>query len=367
MRILFLAVLLSIATIRAGFAEEISQLAKIYTAMEQAYVKKVDIGQFATLTLKSLHTLDKRLQVADDGKRLSLYANGRVVKVVYKPEDTNDIKAWEEVSNEIIKAAAKYSEDLERRDFETLDRLMADALPKFDSASSYYSTFASSKKDEKKYYNPYAERLIDNVLYIKIGAFNKYSKENVLRTLGENKNFSGLILDLRGNQGGLLSEAVAISGLFLDEGSIVTYTIGRAEDMNKYYVAEGGDILAEKPIIILVDGQTASSAEVMAAALHEQGRATVVGTQTYGKGSVQKMVLLENDSTMALTAAYFYTPMERKIDKIGVLPDVCMSGRRENDVPERIISQEETACPQEERADFDIDIEVAQALLNKNK
>ena len=109
MRILFLAILLSIATIRAGFAEEMSQLAKIYTAMEQAYVEKVDIGQFATLMLKSLHTLDKRLQVADDGKRLSLYANGRVVKVVYKPEDTNDIKAWEMVSNETIKASAKYS------------------------------------------------------------------------------------------------------------------------------------------------------------------------------------------------------------------------------------------------------------------
>ena len=365
MRILFLVVLLSITTIRAGFAEEMSQLAKIYTAMEQAYVEKVDISQFATLMLKSLHTLDKRLQVADDGKRLSLYANGRVVKVVYKPEAANDIKAWEEVSNEIIKAAAKYSEDLERRDFETLDRLMADALPKFDSASSYYSTFAPKK--EKKYYNPYSDRLINNVLYIRLGAFNKYTKENVLKTLAENKDFSGLILDLRGNQGGLLSEAVAISGLFLDEGSIVTYTVGRNEDMNKYYVAEGGDILAEKPIIILVDGQTASSAEVMAAALHEQGRATVVGTQTYGKGSVQKMVLLENDSTMALTAAYFYTPMERKIDKIGVLPDVCMSGRRENDIPERIISQKEAACPQEERADFDIDIEVAQALLNKNK
>ena len=174
-------------------------------------------------------------------------------------------------------------------------------------------------------------------------------------------------MDLRGNQGGLLSEAVAISGLFLDEGSIVTYTVGRNEDMNKYYVAEGGDVLAEKPIIILVDGQTASSAEVMAAALHEQGRATVVGTQTYGKGSVQKMVLLENDSTMALTAAYFYTPMERRIEKIGVLPDICTFGKEENDDPEHIISQKEADCPQEKRADFDIDIEVALALINKNK
>lgn len=365
MRILFLAVLLSIATIRASFAEEMSQLAKIYTAMEQAYVEKVDIGQFAILMLKSLHTLDKRLQVGDDDKRLTLYANGKIIKIIYKPEDSNDIKAWEKVSNEIIKAAAKYSEELERRDFETLDRLMVDALPKFDKSSSYYSTFAPKK--EKKYYNPYSDRQINNVLYIRLGAFNKYTKESVLKSLKENKNISGVILDLRGNQGGLLSSAIEVSGLFLDEGSVVTYTIGRGKDMNKYYVAEGGDVLAEKPIVILVDGQTASSAEVMAAALHEQGRATVVGTQSYGKGSVQKMVLLDNESTMALTAAYFYTPMERKLDGIGVLPDICMSGKEENDAPERIISRRFKDCPAENREDYELDIEVAEAILNKNK
>lgn len=367
MRRLFLAFLLSVMTIRMASADTKMQLSNIYTAIDQAYVEPIEINKFAILLLKSLNSLDKKLQLADDNKRLTLYANGRIIKTVSKPEDADDIMAWAEVSDSIIKAAATVSPEFEHRDFETVDRLMTDALPKFDQASNYYSSFAPEKKDRRKYYNPYVERMINNVLYIRLEAFNKYTKENILRTLENNKDFSGVILDLRGNQGGLLTEAIEVSGLFMDKGNVVTYTLGRGEGTNKYYVADGGDILEEKPLVVLIDAETASSAEVMAAALQEQGRAKLVGTRSYGKGSVQKMVLLENESSMTITAAYFYAPAGKKIDKDGVLPDVCMFEQDETASVKRIISQSFTDCPREKRADFDIDIEVALALLNKNK
>ena len=117
---------------------------------------------------------------------------------------------------------------------------------------------------------------------------------------------------------------------------------------------------------MLIDGQTASSAEVMAAALREQGRAVLAGTRSYGKGTVQKLIPLENDSSMALTDAYFYTPSEQKIDRVGILPDVCLSGREENDSLERIVSRRFDDCPPENRQNAEIDVETARLLLNKN-
>lgn len=208
--------------------------------------------------------------------------------------------------------------------------------------------------------------MIDGVLYIRLGAFNKYTGENIRRTLSENPDCTSVILDLRGNPGGLLSEAVEVSGLFLDRGSVIAYTRGRSGDSDKYYVADGGDILNGRPLVVLIDGQTASSAEVMAAALREQGRAVLAGTRSYGKGTVQKLIPLENDSSMALTDAYFYTPSEQKIDRVGILPDVCLSGREENDSPERIVSRRFDDCPPENRQNAEIDVETARLLLNKN-
>ena len=208
--------------------------------------------------------------------------------------------------------------------------------------------------------------MIDGVLYIRLGAFNKYTGENIRRTLSENPDCTSVILDLRGNPGGLLSEAVEVSGLFLDRGSVIAYIRGRSGDSDKYYVADGGDILNGRPLVVLIDGQTASSAEVMAAALREQGRAVLAGTRSYGKGTVQKLISLENDSSMALTDAYFYTPSEQKIDRVGILPDVCLSGREENDSPERIVSRRFDDCPPENRQNAEIDVETARLLLNKN-
>lgn len=366
MKKLLLTFLFVVLAVPQTSADEAARLSRVYAAVARDYVEPVEVGRFAVLTLKSLNALDKRIQVADDGRRLTLYASGRVVKVAPKPDDGGDIAAWTRLTQDFIREACRFSPSLERRDFEIVDRLLADALPKFDRSSVYYNGFAPEKKSRGGLSRAYADRMIDGVLYIRLGAFNKYTGENIRRTLSENPDCTSVILDLRGNPGGLLSEAVEVSGLFLDRGSVIAYTRGRSGDSDKYYVADGGDILNSRPLVVLIDGQTASSAEVMAAALREQGRAVLAGTRSYGKGTVQKLIPLENDSSIALTDAYFYTPSEQKIDRVGILPDVCLSGREENDSPERIVSRRFDDCPPENRQNAEIDVETARLLLNKN-
>ena len=366
MKKLLLMFVFVLGTVRGALADDVAHLTKVYAAVVNDYVEPVEIERFAVLTLKSLNALDKRIQVADSGNHLTLYASGRVVKIVPKPDDREDVGSWARLTRDLIREAYRFAPALERRDFEIVDRLLADALPKFDRSSVYYNGFAFEKKKRGGLAKTYADRMVDSILYVRLGAFNKYTGENIRRTLSENSNYTGVILDLRGNPGGLLSEAVEISGLFLDKGSVIAYTRGRSDDSKKYYVADGGDILNGKPLVVLIDGQTASSAEVMAAALREQGRATLVGTRSYGKGTVQKLIPLENDSSMALTDAYFYTPSEQKIDRAGILPDVCLSGYEENDSPERIVSRRFDDCPAENRQNTDIDVETARLLLSKN-
>lgn len=179
---------------------------------------------------------------------------------------------------------------------------------------------------------------------MRLGAINKYTGENVSRSLTEHSGVKGLIIDLRGNPGGMLQEAVRVAGLFID-GGIVASSKGRSPDSTEYYNAPAGDVLDNKPIVVLIDGQTASSAEVLAAALQEQSRAVVVGTGSYGKGTVQKLIKLSNNSRLALTNGIIYTPSGNKLAGIGVLPDICTSGEPETRDAEKLLPTAVEAMP----------------------
>jgi carboxyl-terminal processing protease len=137
----------------------------------------------------------------------------------------------------------------------------------------------------------------------------------------------GLILDLRGNPGGLLDQAVSLSDLFLKKGEIVA-TRGRHPHTLQNYSATqtdvpGGDILSGLPLLVLIDGKTASAAEIVAAALQADGRAVVVGTTSYGKGTVQTVVAMPNGGEMTLTWSRFFTPSGYALHGLGVMPTVC--------------------------------------------
>jgi carboxyl-terminal processing protease len=141
---------------------------------------------------------------------------------------------------------------------------------------------------------------------------------------------SGLIIDLRDNPGGLLNQSVAVSNLFLTEGRVVS-THGRHPDSHQYFEASGEDITNGKPIVVLVDGNSASAAEIVAAALQDNRRAVVVGCNTYGKGTVQTVLPLPNQGEITLTWVRFHAPSGYTLHHLGVLPSICTSTYRSAD------------------------------------
>ena len=137
------------------------------------------------------------------------------------------------------------------------------------------------------------------------------------------RNVNGFILDLRNNPGGLLSAAVSVSDLFLNEGEIVS-TRGRTDSDMDRFTASKGDLAEGLPLIVLINGGSASASEIVAGALQDHSRAILVGTKTFGKGSVQTVVPLVGDVAMRLTTARYFTPSGRSIQAMGVSPDIIV-------------------------------------------
>jgi len=166
--------------------------------------------------------------------------------------------------------------------------------------------------------------------YLAINNFSNHTLHEVALQVAALKNdyrkpLNGLVIDLRDNPGGTLQSAVAVADLFLQSGTIVT-TKGRYYDANQAYYAKRGDILKGVPIVVLINENSASAAEILAAALKDNKRAKVVGNQSYGKGSVQSLIPLGNGNTaLKLTTAKYFTPAGISIEGVGVTPDVAIA------------------------------------------
>ncbi len=133
----------------------------------------------------------------------------------------------------------------------------------------------------------------------------------------------GFVLDLRNNPGGLLTQAIKVSDAFLEKGEIVS-TRGRDVQDSERYNAVAGDLADGKPVVVLINGGSASASEIVAGALQDHRRAIVVGTKSFGKGSVQTVMPLRSDGAMRLTTARYYTPSGRSIQALGVSPDIVV-------------------------------------------
>lgn len=163
--------------------------------------------------------------------------------------------------------------------------------------------------------------------YVRITTFNEQVEELLptafkeLREKNGNKDLDGLVLDLRNNPGGLLNQAIFVSDEFLDQGEIVS-TRGRISSQNQVTHAQKGDVMKGKPIVVLVNGGSASASEIVAGALQDHKRAIVMGTKSFGKGSVQTVINLPGGAGMRLTTALYYTPSGRSIQAKGIEPDI---------------------------------------------
>jgi len=160
--------------------------------------------------------------------------------------------------------------------------------------------------------------------YIRLTSFNENSSNQIkdkIKEFKKNKKVENYILDLRNNPGGLLSQAIKISDFFLSNGEIVS-TKSRKKTENQKWFAKKGDILNGKTIIVLINYGSASAAEIVAGSLKDHKRAILIGENTYGKGSVQSIIPLENDGAIRLTVSKYYLPSGKSISEIGVTPDI---------------------------------------------
>ena len=165
---------------------------------------------------------------------------------------------------------------------------------------------------------------------LRVTTFNDQTYPNLesgiakqVEELGGMENVNGFILDLRNNPGGLLTQAIKVSDAFLDAGEIVS-TRGRDPQDGDRHNATAGDLAEGKPVVVLINGGSASASEIVAGALQDHRRAIVVGTQSFGKGSVQTVMPLRGDGAMRLTTARYYTPSGRSIQALGVSPDIVV-------------------------------------------
>jgi len=172
--------------------------------------------------------------------------------------------------------------------------------------------------------------LEDGYGYVRVSHFQTKTPSDMIKaieTMQIEGPLNGLVLDLRNNPGGVLSAAVGISDAFLNDGLIV-YTDGREEDSRLRYTASRGDMLDGAPIVVLVNGGSASASEIVAGAMQDHGRGVVMGSKTFGKGSVQTIQNLPNGGAVKLTTARYYTPSGRSIQAQGIEPDIVTGNLR---------------------------------------
>ena len=191
---------------------------------------------------------------------------------------------------------------------------------------------------------------------LRVTTFNRQTSPNLasgikeqIEEAGGMDKVNGFILDLRNNPGGLLTEAIAVSDAFLQSGEIVS-TRGRNPEDGERYNATAGDLTGGKPIVVLINGGSASASEIVAGALQDHRRAIVVGTKSFGKGSVQTVMPLRGEGAMRLTTARYYTPSGRSIQALGVSPDIVVEQPRRK--PDAETEEEQTKFDARTEADL---------------
>ena len=221
-----------------------------------------------------------------------------------------------------------------------------------------------------------SEMLESGYGYLRVSQFQSRTGEqvnNAIQRMQRDGALQGLVLDLRNNPGGILQAAVAVADAFLEEG-LVVYTEGRLEDTQMRFSANSATVAPDVPLVVLINGGSASAAEIVAGALQDQRRAVIMGTESFGKGSVQQIMPLGNGEGLKLTTALYYTPNGRSIQAMGIEPDVrVVRGRlevtenshqlREADLEGHLRSQGEPRAVSEEMAErLREDYQLAEAL-----
>jgi carboxyl-terminal processing protease len=291
----------------------------------------------------------KEMQVETTGKfgglGIEISLRDGVLTVVSPIDDTPAFKVGIKPGDKIIKI----------EDESTLDMTLQDAVSRLRGETGspvkitiFRKTFKTPKeftivRDIIKVRSVVSKLYQDDIGYIKIRNFSKNTSSDLDKALEElrGKGITKLILDVRNNPGGLLNQAVEVTDRFLNKENLIVYTKGRSEDQNMRFTSHDKVAGVAYPLIILVNGGSASASEIVAGALQDLNRAIILGTQTFGKGSVQTIIPLSDGSALRLTTARYYTPSGRVIQENGIEPDIIVEMKPRNEIEKKNGKKEE--------------------------
>jgi carboxyl-terminal processing protease len=350
--------------------EEIQRYVSVYRAIKDAYVDPITDRNLMRAALRGLladldpHSAYLEKAAADDfnqqatgsyvgiGVELEMRA-GRGLTVVAPLDGSPAAKAGIRSGDVIIAIDGK---PIIATDVDTA----SDALRGLPGTAVKVTLLREGDKAPREISLVRADIRIDSVesrmlepgyAYLRISSFQTGTGAATLKAIAEllqksGGHLSGLVLDLRSNPGGLLDSAVATADAMLDDGVVVS-TRGRLANSNVVYRAKAGDALAGAPIVVLIDGGTASAAEVLAGALHDRKRALLMGSRSFGKGSIQSVVSLPNGDAVKLTTGRYFTPSGESIQAHGIVPDIALHSQsnhslREQDLPGHLRGGEES-------------------------
>ena len=337
---------------------------KLYQNTKDTYVGDVKIQDLATAALKGLNNIDKNLSIGSGVQSITLYYKGKVVYNVAKP-DNDDASKWGEITQRLVDKAIEKSAKASENDFKIFDA-MASELPRIlDEDSKFFENIDEAGGIAVKNKRVFGAKQEDNILIIRIVAFNKQTINEIIKITEENNMAEAIVFDLRGCLGGMSSEAILAADLFLDSG-IITSIQGKDKSEEVYYTAKEDNIWKNKPVFILVDENTASAGEIFVSALKEQGIAKVIGTVTKGKGSMQKLIPLETGSVLAITNSFFKTPANNEIHHHGIVPDICTFELSDNQNVDDLLKRKYKDCYKQNREDMLLEYKIVSKLLKKD-
>ena len=325
--------------------ESLEAFSNILSIVKKNYVEDVETKNLVSGAINGmLNSLDphsayltpdlyKDLQSDTQGRfgglGIEITVKGGMLTVVSPIEDTPAYKAGIKPGDQIFKIEEEFTKDMSLVDavkkMRGLKGTTINLTIRRENATDLIDV--SLVRDIIRVQSVKSRSLEPGYGYVRLAQFQERSDRDVQRALeklaAEKSGLKGLVLDLRNNPGGLLNQAVRVSDLFLDSGMIV-YTDGRIESQKQKFFAQKEGTWMDFPLVVLVNGGSASASEIVAGALQDHKRAVVLGTKSFGKGSVQTILPLDDNSALRLTTARYFTPKGRSIQATGIVPDILI-------------------------------------------
>lgn len=337
-----------LATYHGVPVSEIRAFAEVLERIRHAYIEDVDVGALlesairgmlleldphsSYLTPDQFDTLQVTTQGQFGGLGMDVTMDNGLLKVVTPMDDSPASRAGIEAGDTLMKIDDTFVKGLSLNEAIKLLRGEPDSRVTLMviRAGSDTPRRITVTREIIRIPSVKSEWMEPGIGYLRISQFQRNTgndTRSALATLKEDAPINGLVLDLRNNPGGVLDGAIEVADLFLDKGLIV-YTQGRHADSRQDFNATGGDLLNGAPVVMLVNSGSASAAEIVAGALQDNGRAIVVGSTTFGKGSVQSVLPLSDERAVKLTTARYFTPQGRSIQAGGIIPDIIADAAR---------------------------------------